>query len=117
MGYRETKKKARTFYSNMKPAIPPRLEKTVFFNNIGFRHLIWKGGKHRPKSEQTRRFALLPHVEKIISNPDATVLRKVKHYRPVRAEFWIFKERVGKMMITVVIRRIGNGKRHFFSVY
>jgi hypothetical protein len=117
MGYRETKKKAETFYVSMKSTTPPKLESVVFFNNIGFRHLIWKGGKHRSKREQMRRFALLYHVPKIISNPDATILRKVKHYGLVRAEFWIFKEKVDEKMVTVVVRKVGNGKKHFFSVY
>jgi len=101
----------------MKSTAPPKLDNIVFFNNIGFRHLMWKRGKHRTKREQMRRFALLPNVEKIINNPDATVLRKVKNYGAVRSEFWIFKEKIGEEMVTVVIRRVGKGKMHFFSVY
>ena len=117
MNYRETKRNARSFYSNMKNIPPPELDDTIYFNNIGFRHLIWKGGKHRSKREQVRRFQLLYSVEKIISNPDATFLRKVKWHDSVRSVFWIFKESIDGKTVTVVIRRVGNGRRHFFSVY
>ena len=33
------------------------------------------------------------------------------------AEFWIFKHAINKIMVTVVLRRIGSGSIHFFSVY
>jgi hypothetical protein len=115
--YRETKRKAGSFYFKMGHISSPASGGKVVFNNIGFRHLIWKGGKHRPKGEQKRRFALLPYVEKIISNPGASVFYRSKQYGYSHLKFGIFKEEVNRSIVTVVIRRVGNGQWHFFSVY
>lgn len=76
-----------------------------------------KGRKHRTKHEQMRRFALIPHVPEILSNPDASFVHKVKTRGSQRALFWIFKERINGATVTVVVRKVGNGKTHFFSVY
>ena len=51
MDYYETKRWARTLYSGMRKNPCPKLDNIVVFNNIGFRHLIWKGGKHRSKKD------------------------------------------------------------------
>lgn len=101
----------------MKSKSSPKVGESVYFNNIGFRHLIWTRGKHRTKREQMRRFALLSHIPKIISNPNATFVHKVKTYGTRRASFWIFKKEIKGSTVTVVVRRIGNGRTHFFSVY
>jgi hypothetical protein len=34
-----------------------------------------------------------------------------------RTQFWAISEEWNKEVVTVVIRQVGDGKKHFFSVY
>gem|GEM_PF-2255936 len=37
--------------------------------------------------------------------------------RNSKADFWTFEAIVEDMDVTVVIRQVGRGKKHFFSIY
>ena len=111
--YEELRKRAETFYIKIERVWSPALSDHVIFKRSGFQHLIWKGGRPRPKSEQKRRFYSLIHVEKIISNPDARFL----HEQRGNAQFWTFTENRGGKIIKVIIQQIGEGKKHFLSVF
>jgi hypothetical protein len=116
-GYQNTKKEAREYYAKINRVWCLRLASFVIFDRAGFQHLIRRGKIPRPKSEQKRRFALLPRAVEMLNNPDAHIFYKKKVFENGEAEFWIFKQTVNKTMISVVLRRIGNGNIHFFSVY
>jgi len=101
----------------------------VVFNNIGFRHLMWKGKKRRPKEEQITRFALIPHAVSIINDPTAIVIRRRTIARQTikwhgkkktvisRAHFWAFTAHRDGKTITVIVRQVRKGEKHFFSIF
>ena len=91
----------------------PKLNASIAFNRIGFRHLIRKGGVRRPRGEQKRRFALLRYAPGIISNPRANVVLRTKG----RAHFWMFQEERGGRMVKVIVRQLRGGKKHFYSIF
>src|SRR3989338_8598150 len=117
--YRKSKEKAKNIYSKIghipSPAFGGEL---VAFTNVGFNHLVRKGRIPRPKNEQKRRFPLIPHIEKIIRNPKATIQYERRETRNVVnrhgdkitiqsvADFWTFAERINGCEIKVVIREI-----------
>lgn len=81
----------------------------VYFNSYGYNHIIRKQRKFRIKKEQARRANLLPKaIEILISSAGSsgnTTNSEVK--------FWSFK----KDRITVIVRQLRNGTKHFFSVF
>jgi hypothetical protein len=105
--------KALREYKKLKPRSCPVLgNEMVYFYNSGYEHLIRKGRKFRPANEIYRRMKLLAYAEGIIQDKAIFAeLRKSGHIT-----FWGLYKRVGKRDVTVVVRRIGNGPKHFFSI-
>ncbi len=129
VGYEKSKKKAKEIYSNIGRIKCPALSNEyISFSRIGFNHLIRKVRIPRPRNEQKRRFVLLPYVEEIIKNPEATIYykhKRIKHKTnrhgekiliESEADFWIFIQKIKFCTIKVVIRQLGNGNKHFLSV-
>lgn len=112
-GYEAIKREAKKAYDKIDRVWCPALNDYVAFRKAGFRHLIWKGPAPRLKSEQKRRFTLLPYVEKILQNPNNSVIYKSEG----DAKFWGFTDRQNERIIRVVLRQIGEGEKHFFSVF
>ena len=81
----------------------------IHFNNNGFNHLVRKGRFPRSYDEQRRRFLLLKFVEEVIIKGQVTEKR---HFGSVSC-FWAIKFK----KITVIIRQIGDGPKHFFSIF
>jgi len=130
LGYRKSKEKAKRIYSKIGHIKSPALgDELVAFASAGFNHLVRKGRIPRTKSEQKRRFALIPYVEKIIKNPKAKILYERRETKVIRnkhgdkelvqsvASFWTFVEKVDDRIIKVVVRQLDTGApRHFLSV-
>ncbi len=108
--------KAKQGYSSIGTIWCPPLNDYVAFNTMGFHHLIRKKGALRTEDERANRFRLLPYVASIIADPKTLfTLENGKSFS--HAKFWICKRQVNGETITVVIRKIGNGQKHFFSVF
>ena len=111
--YKKAKYQAEKFYKKIGYVWCSALHDHVVFNRAGFRHLMRKGKIWRPKSEQKRRFALLPFVEMIIENPAAHFTTR----QGSNVTFWSFSKQDNNERITLIIRQVGNGKKHFFSIF
>lgn len=127
--YGQLKLKAKKVYSKIGRIPSPALNNEyVAFTNIGFTHLIRKGRNPRPRSEQARRFVLIPYSEQIIKNPRATILYRTsetkyyvnRHGQKVlttsTAHFWTFVESIKGTKIKIVVRQLNKGQKHFFSI-
>jgi hypothetical protein len=127
--YEETRWKAKEFYGNIGCVWCPSLNDSVTFNSAGFRHLIWQGKTLRRQKEQIRRFTLLPDAASILSNlggdkEQRTIERLSKIDRhgkrtdvKIRIKFWGLAQEISGRRIKVIVRQIGNGKKHFFSIF
>jgi hypothetical protein len=108
---------AKQYYKNIGKVICPALEnREVVFLMSGFKHLIYKDKKFRPVAEQLRRFESLYFAKQIIESAEV-----VDQYRKGRddlipAQFWAFDKKIYDQEIRVVLRKIGVGPIHFFSV-
>lgn len=92
-------------------------DEKVYFDERGFNHLLMKGGKYRPISDQIRRLKLMKFVHEIVKESDDFN----KYYFSARqdsvAYFWSLSKIVGNQLIIVIIRQIGvSGNKHFLSV-
>ena len=127
--YEEAKRKAKLFYAGIGEVWCPALGDYVVFNSVGFRHLLRKRGKSRLHGEQKRRFSLLCHASDILGDPAThfvkteKVVVKLVSWKKARVkysshgEFWVFREIRGGSKTTLLVRKLGNGKKHFFSIY
>lgn len=121
------REKRRKDYNSWKPIYCKAVAKYVDFNASGFRHLNFKiGNKPRSIREALYKLNLLPLVRVAIQKSV-----KVDEYRKTVApvggsnkrnlkeiEYWGILGVVGKqnVRIKVILRRIGKGKIHFWSV-
>lgn len=113
-GYERQKKLAREHYHSVGQVFCRELREPVYFDDAGWRHLLYRGKGRRPIGDQLRRFRLLRYAPRILSASVVSSQRKIEskevHY------FWSFTERREGREITVVIRQVNQGRKHFFSI-
>lgn len=98
------------------PAFP---SEKIVFNAKGLHHLFYKGSKKvqtRTKAEIRIRIQLLPLAIDLLKimpvyQEESVYQLKNKVYR-----FWAFEGIVGGRRIKVIVRQVGNGAKHFWSV-
>ena len=115
-GYEKLLKEKRVWYKTLKLCYCPALKTDVIFNSKGFHHLIYDGScKARTNEERIRRLGLLFFVVMVISNAEHIS----SHSLEGDTEYWVFKDRICEDMtnIVVVLRKIGSGNIHFYSVW
>ena len=116
-------KEKRAWYKTVEKVYCPILNQYVVFNSKGFYHLRYDShGKRREISEQKYKIGLLPLVIPVIQLATSIADYKKEQYsKPLGKyyEIWELKEIVGrqKALVSVVLRRIGDGNITFFSVW
>jgi hypothetical protein len=113
--YQKIRKTVEESYKRLGVIACPALgDELIHFNNVGINHLIRKGKKIRPISDQIRRFKLLLDAPTILRNGSLTEYRIVKGSKDV--QFWTISCTIKTMIINVVIVQVGNGQKNFLSV-
>lgn len=122
--FKEFLKEKSAWYKSVKSVDCPILNETVIFNSKGFYHLRYDShGKQRSKKEQKYKIGLLPLVIPVIKYANSIHEYKKEEYsKPLGKyyEIWELRALVGKKypkIISVVLRRIGNGNITFLSVW
>ncbi|MGC9598826.1 MAG: hypothetical protein ABSE18_00355 [Minisyncoccia bacterium] len=125
----EALQNAKLLYLKLGRVWCPTLKDFVIFNSIGFRHLMRKRGKRRREDEQMRRFALLVHAKNIVADPKATFIHREKETfmvskwhgkkagKTTKADFWAIKSQRTNHSVTLLVRQLKKGQKHFFSIY
>lgn len=93
----------------------------IHFNRHGWNHIIRKGRRFRDFSEQQRRIQLIPKAIEVIKVTDKVFsYRKTKLAQSI-GHFWEIKGKIRHnseaTTIHVIIRRMNDGRLHFFSVF
>ena len=88
----------------------------IHFNKHGFKHLLRKGKKYRPRAEQIKRINLLPSAVHILKKS-----QEIRGYRSntisgVFADFWTIRGICNGLRIRVILRKLNKNELHFFSV-
>lgn len=116
------KKKAREKYSKIGqikcPAFP---KEKILFNAKGFNHLFYKGShRSRGKKHIQIRVKLLDQAVKLLKI--VTIFQEKDRYltyikgQKKTIKYWAFEGVIDNRRIKVIIRQIGKGKKHFWSV-
>ncbi len=119
----EFMREKQAWFKTVKKIRCPIINEDVFFTSKGFHHLRYdSGGKERSKSEQKYKMGLLPLVIPVIKNAvNVYEYKKEQYSKPLGKyyEIWELREVVGKnkTLVSVVLRRIGDGNVTFLSVW
>lgn len=110
------------WFKGLKPLYCPLLTNYVNFNAKGFHHLFYDGtGKGRTNMERIYRLNLLPLCIPVIKVANTIVEYRKQFIKSLgkEVEFWRIGEKVGKKktFTTVILRRIGKGPIHFWSIW
>jgi len=124
--------KACNFYKQINKIRCPALNyQFVHFSSEGFKHLIYKGKgkrKERSKQDQIARFKLLPRARELVKitttfqeyDESVTTIKKKRFKKVVQESatirYWGLIAIIRNVKIKVIIREVGNGKKHFWSV-
>jgi hypothetical protein len=114
--YEKTKKEAELFYSRIGRVWCPAIGDFIYFGKAGFRHLIQKGKRFRPRSEQKRRFLLLVHAKDILSDPQIHFDDRRDQNNP-DVRYWNFSAHKEDKSIELIAIQIKTGKKYFLSIY
>lgn len=96
------------------PAFP---NEKISFNSKGVNHLLYKGPrKARSKREVVVRAKLLPRAVELLQKMPLPQEQDLYMANNKKFEFWAFEGVVQNKRIKVVIRQVGQGKKHFWSV-
>jgi hypothetical protein len=117
MSYHATLRRAEKFYKTLMSTQSSHFGGAwVVFNNIGFKHLIRKA-KVRTRKEQRKRFALLYEVPEVLQDPRAAVVSyRIDESKNLPVQYWAIQREKNGVKIKVIVRQVGNGKKHFYSV-
>ena len=96
---------------------PAFYDEEVYFNYYGLNHLMYKNGILRTKKEIIERFGLIIHIPNILKKIKNTDFEEKRIKGNSLAYFWTIKYRLhSDLRIRIILRRLNNGKLHFFSV-
>ncbi len=106
--------KIRDFYTKIGSIPCPAFNNDkVYFTDTGFKHLIEKNRKLRTKDDRNRRFILIKHVPQMLGKAKSFSTYRKSEIGGSVAHFWSIE----KNPVVIIIRQIGKGNKHFFSVF
>lgn len=123
--------RAKEYYQSLKEVKCPYFGEPVVLNSDGFNHLLHKRNREpRTVNEQLLKVRLLKKAIQVLSKSGTVQeFRRTTEktgnpsndgfFKTSTVEYWGFQAIVGTerlIKIKVIVRRIGNGKHHFWSV-
>ncbi len=128
--YQVARKEAEELYATFGKVHCPALgNEPVHFTSEGFNHLVYKTAqKPRDEKVQIMKFELLGRTKFIIEasttfqeyEESFEYMARDKHGQMVKENFlvrcWGFVAVIKNFRVKVVVRQVGNGNKHFYSV-
>jgi len=116
------KEKAKEKYSKIGevtcPAFP---NEKIVFNAKGFNHIFYKGGRSgRSKVNIATKIRLLDRAVELLKK--SAVFQEQDSYNAIyrgkrrKHKFWAFEGVIKDRRIKVIVRQVGRGKKHYWSV-
>jgi hypothetical protein len=126
--FKKLLERTRTFYQGLGEIFCPALNASISFNSDGFHHLRFDGTRaERSKQEQNNKLRCLKTAIEILK-----ITTTIQEYRKTlqpfgktaqdgfkktsEVEYWGFIAIMKDIRIKVVVRKIGSGQPHFWSV-
>ena len=129
--HKKEREKASRFYNQINSVYCPFLSIKISFNSDGFHHLQYSSRSERDKNVQILKFSLIP-AAKIIIEKSGTVQEYRKIWGTIgkknkdgsqkmnEIQYWGFVAITGEgssqIRVKTIVRQVGNGSPHFWSV-
>lgn len=112
--------KSKLFYYSIKKINSALLNQSIVFNRYGWKHLLYDSSDHRRNNKDIElRLFLLHDVREILTSTDYPIITSSKEpyikSKTIYYEFYGKSKRINRF-IKVIVRRIGDGNYHFFSI-
>jgi hypothetical protein len=107
------------FDQNREISCPAFPGEKVVLNSKGLHHIFYKGGIKkfaRPEKESAVRASLVPRAIKVLKSMCFAQEESGLIVGKKTIVFWAFEAVVDDRRIKVIVRQIGNGNKHFWSV-
>lgn len=127
--YDKLREDAQHLYTTFEQVICPALDVPISFSSHGFNHVVYRKGRNeRDRSSQIMRFKLLARAYELVSRTitfqeyeetlKEFVIKKNKQKQRVSktVRYWGLIAILNNRKIKVIIRKVGNGTAHFWSV-
>ena len=128
--YDKMREDAHNFYQKIGIIRCPALNnEPVHFTAEGLNHLVYKSSRsERNRNDQITKFKLLSKAKTIIGitttyqeyDESLTTVRRKRFKKIVQesatVKYWGFVAIIQNFRVKVIVRQIGNGQRHFWSV-
>lgn len=127
--YDKIREDAEKYYATLTNINCPALDSTVSFSSYGFNHIIYRKGRtERDRTSQIMRFKLLINAYELIgltttfqeyenTFKDFTVKKYKEKISVTRqVQYWGLIAIINNRKIKVILRKIGNGNLHFWSI-
>lgn len=118
---KKTIAKYQTVYQNITPVFSPAIGDRVYFNQRGFKHLIFKGKHRRDNKTIHDRLVLIPLIVPVIKQCEEEVEIRIRRENiagdRIKVIYYALEAHVGndKSRIRVVTRKIGKKGKHYFQ--
>lgn len=114
----ELKQKAKLIFAENKEIFCPAFPKEkIALNAKGINHLFYKNPRNiRKLREIETRIELVPRAIKLLKIMPTHQEESSCLFKGKRIYFWSFEGIIDERRIKVIIKRVGQGKKHFWSV-
>ncbi len=109
----QIKNKYRQIRSVSSRAFPDEM---ILFDKHGLKHIFQKQRKLRDPRDQYRRFSLLDKAVISLQVSKEYLGKKVVLGESQKISFWIFENVIDGIRVRTIVRQLGNGNKHFYSV-
>jgi hypothetical protein len=114
--YKKLISEIKSVYSSLMTTWCPALNETVYFNHDGLRHLLGNTSGRRSMHDLAYRFALLKHAKYVITNSHAISKYRLHKNGKIPVHFWSIEFSLDNMALRCVVRAVGSGRKHFYSI-
>jgi hypothetical protein len=127
--YEKLRSNTEKYYASILPVYSPALKSKIIFSAPAFNHIIYKNPRNeRERKTQMLRFKLLPLAIKLIgfTNTFQEYEETIQSFRIQKEKERIFVSKpviywgliaiIDGRKIKVILRKVGNGEIHFWSV-
>jgi len=115
--YRLLKSIAVRNYEKIGQIYCPYFHESVHFNSIGIEHILFRHrDNRRPERDQYPRLKVLYLAPAIISLSHTLQSYGVRIENNTMVRYYVFSALLNTRTTIVVVRQVGNGSKHFFSL-
>jgi hypothetical protein len=106
------------FYQGIGSVQCPYFEyEQIFFNRKGLNHIMRKGRELRTSVALMERLSLLRYCKEILEDRLPNVEYRISRKQGIVGRFWAFTSRKEDREIRLIVRQVGDGRKHFFGIF